>query len=80
MADSLITPEVRALIGTESEPEKNKFGLSDEMAYDLADATEDPNPLYIDKAKKAEGKPSPSNRHSVSEPFSHPLLPLDADI
>ena len=51
MADNLITPEVRALIGTESEPERNRFGLSEEMAYDLADATEDPNPLYIDKAK-----------------------------
>ena len=51
MADSLITPEVRSLIGTESEPERNKFGLSDEMAYDVADATEDPNPLYIDRAK-----------------------------
>jgi acyl dehydratase len=50
MADSLITPEVRALIGTETSPERNRFPLSDEMAYDLADATEDPNPLYIDKA------------------------------
>ncbi|MEC9446066.1 MAG: MaoC family dehydratase N-terminal domain-containing protein, partial [Chloroflexota bacterium] len=50
MAESLITPEVRALIGSETEPEKNRFPLSDEMAYDLADATEDPNPLYIDKA------------------------------
>jgi acyl dehydratase len=50
MADSLITPEVRALIGSETSPERNRFPLSDEMAYDLADATEDPNPLYIDKA------------------------------
>jgi acyl dehydratase len=50
MADSLITPEVRALIGSETEPEKNRFPLSDEMAYDLADATEDPNPLYVDRA------------------------------
>ncbi len=50
MADQLITPEVRALIGTETALEKNRFPLSDEMAYDLADATEDPNPLYIDKA------------------------------
>ena len=53
MADNLITPEVRALIGTESEPERNRFGLSEEMAYDLADATEDPNPLYIDKDRKS---------------------------
>ena len=50
MADSLITSEVRALIGTETSPERNRFPLSDEMAYDLSDATEDPNPLYIDKA------------------------------
>ena len=50
MADSLITSEVLALVGSETEPEKNRFPISDEMAYDLADATEDPNPLYIDKA------------------------------
>ena len=50
MTDSLITPEVRGLIGTETSPERNRFPLSDEMAYDLADATEDPNPLYIDKS------------------------------
>ena len=50
MADDLITAEVRALIGSETPPEKNRFPLSGEMAYDLADATEDPNPLYIDKA------------------------------
>jgi acyl dehydratase len=49
MADSLITAEVRDLIGGETQPEKNRFPLSDEMAYDLADATEDPNPLYVDK-------------------------------
>ena len=48
MADSLITDEVRALIGTETAPERNRFAISDEMAYDLADATEDPNPLYVD--------------------------------
>ncbi len=51
MADKLITPEVRALIGSETPPEKNRFPISDEMAYDLADATEDPNPLYIDRAQ-----------------------------
>ena len=47
MADSLITPEVRALIGTRTEPEKNRFALSDEMAYDLADATEDLSLIHI---------------------------------
>ena len=45
MADNLITSEVRALIGIETSPERNRFPLSDEMAYDLSDATEDPNPL-----------------------------------
>ena len=48
LADSLITDEVRALIGTETEPERNRFAISEEMVYDLADATEDPNPLYVD--------------------------------
>ena len=49
MPNTLITPEVQALIGTESPPERNRFPLSEEMAYDLADATEDPNPLYVDR-------------------------------
>ena len=49
MADSLITDEVRALIGTETPPERNRFAISEEMVYDLADATEDPNPLYVDR-------------------------------
>ncbi len=48
MASKLITPEVLALIGQETPPERNRFAISDEMAYDLADATEDPNPLYVD--------------------------------
>ena len=48
MIDSLITPEVRAIIGQETLPEPNKFPISEEMAYDLANATEDPNPLYSD--------------------------------
>jgi acyl dehydratase len=48
MPNTLITPEVQALIGTETPPERNRFALSEEMAYDLADATEDPNPLYVD--------------------------------
>ena len=46
MSDTLITPEVRAIIGQETLPEPNKFPISEEMAYDLANATEDPNPLY----------------------------------
>ena len=49
MVDILITDEVRALIGTETPPEKNRFAISEEMIYDLADATEDPNPLYVDR-------------------------------
>ena len=48
MADSLITAAVRALIGAETAPERNRFAISAEMVYDLADATEDPNPLYTD--------------------------------
>ena len=46
MPDTLITPEVRAIIGTETQPERNRFPISEEMAYDLANAIEDPNPLY----------------------------------
>ncbi|MFQ6029595.1 MAG: MaoC family dehydratase N-terminal domain-containing protein, partial [Dehalococcoidia bacterium] len=45
---TLITPEVRALIGQETPPERNRFAISDEMAFDVADAIEDPNPLYVD--------------------------------
>ena len=48
MADSLITDEVRALIGTETAPERNRFPISEEMAFDVADAIEDGNPLYRD--------------------------------
>ena len=49
MPGTLITPEVRSLIGTETPAERNRFPISEEMAYDLADATEDPNPLYVDR-------------------------------
>ena len=49
MADTLITAEVRALVGHETAPERNRFPISEEMAFDLADATEDPNPLYVDQ-------------------------------
>ena len=48
MPNTLITDEVLALIGTETEPERNRFPISEEMAFDVADAIEDPNPLYRD--------------------------------
>ena len=48
MSGTLITPAVRALIGQETPPERNRFPISEEMVYELADATEDPNPLYVD--------------------------------
>lgn len=48
MPETLITDEVRALIGTETPPEQNRFPISDEMAFDVADAIEDANPLYRD--------------------------------
>ena len=48
MPQTLITPEVESLIGQETTPERNKFPISREMAYDVADAIEDPNPLYVD--------------------------------
>ena len=48
MTTSLITDEVRALIGRETEPERNRFPISGEMAFDVADAIQDPNPLYVD--------------------------------
>jgi acyl dehydratase len=50
MALVLITPEVQALIGHETPPERSRFPISEEMAFDVADATEDPNPLYADRA------------------------------
>ena len=48
MADTLVTDAVRALIGTETPPERNRFPISAEMAFDVADAIEDGNPLYGD--------------------------------
>ena len=51
MVENLITAEVKALIGQETPPERNRFPISQEMAYDLADAIEDPNPLYVDTAE-----------------------------
>ena len=54
MPQTLITPDVRALIGQETPPESNRFPISEEMVFDLADATEDPNPMYTD-LRHAEG-------------------------
>ncbi|MED5568426.1 MAG: MaoC family dehydratase N-terminal domain-containing protein, partial [Chloroflexota bacterium] len=51
MAGTLITDEVMALIGQETTPERNRFPISDEMAWDVADAIQDPNPLYTDPEK-----------------------------
>ena len=48
MPGSLITEEITALIGLETEPERNRFPISAEMAFDVADAIEDYNPLYVD--------------------------------
>ena len=48
MTESLITDDVRALIGSETPPERNRFPISEEMAFDVADAIEDANPLYRD--------------------------------
>ena len=48
MANNLITDDIKALIGKDSPPETNRFAISDEMAFDVADAIEDFNPLYID--------------------------------
>ena len=48
MPDNLITEEVAALIGRETEPGRNRFPISGEMAYDVADSIEDYNPLYVD--------------------------------
>ena len=48
MPGSLITEEVASLIGRETEPERNRFPISAEMAYDVADSIEDYNPLYVD--------------------------------
>ena len=48
MSQSLITEDVKALIGQEAPSERNRFPISEEMACDVADAIEDPNPLYVD--------------------------------
>ena len=48
MSNNLITDDIKALIGKASDPETNRFAISDEMAVDVADAIEDFNPLYVD--------------------------------
>lgn len=48
MVQTLMTPEVQAHLGTQSAPETNLFPISQEMVYDLADAVEFPNPLFLD--------------------------------
>ena len=48
MSETLITANVKSLIGIDTPPEQNRFPISAEMAYDVADSIEDYNPLYID--------------------------------
>lgn len=48
MSDTLITADVKSVIGFETSPERNRFPISAEMAYDVADSIEDYNPLYVD--------------------------------
>jgi acyl dehydratase len=50
MAETLLTPDVKAYIGHESRVETNRFPISEEMIFELADAIEEPNPLYLDAA------------------------------
>ena len=56
MSSTLITPQVRALIGQETPPERNRFPISDEMVFDLADAIQDPNPMYSDRDYAAKSR------------------------
>jgi len=48
MSDTLITADIKSLIGIDTPKEQNRFPISAEMAYDVADSIEDYNPLYID--------------------------------
>ena len=56
MSSTLITPQVRALIGQETQPERNRFPISEEMVFDLADAIQDPNPMYSDRGYAAKSR------------------------
>ena len=55
MVVTLITPAVRAYVGHQSPPVTSRFPISEEMIFELADAIEEPNPLYLDAvyAKKS---------------------------
>jgi acyl dehydratase len=48
MAETLLTPDLKKYIGHESRVETNRFPVSEEMIFELADAIEEPNPLYLD--------------------------------
>jgi hydroxyacyl-ACP dehydratase HTD2-like protein with hotdog domain len=48
MAETLLTPAVTAYIGHQSRSITNRFPVSEEMIFELADAIEEPNPLYLD--------------------------------
>lgn len=50
MAETLLTSDVTAYIGHQSRVETNRFPISEEMVFELADAIEEPNPLYLDAA------------------------------
>lgn len=50
MIEALITSAVRAYVGHPSRPVTNRFPISEEMIFELADAIEEPNPLYLDAA------------------------------
>ena len=50
MAETLLTPDVKAYIGHQSRAETNRFPISEEMIFEVADAIEEPNPLYLDNA------------------------------
>jgi len=46
----MLTPAVKALVGSASVLEVNLFPISKEMVYDLADAIEFPHPQFLDEA------------------------------
>ena len=48
MTETLLTPDVTAYVGHQSRSITNRFPISEEMIFELADAIEEPNPLYLD--------------------------------
>jgi hydroxyacyl-ACP dehydratase HTD2-like protein with hotdog domain len=48
MTQTLLTPNVRAYVGHQSAPVTNRFPISEEMIFELADTIEELNPLYLD--------------------------------